>query len=119
MAKTEPTKIDINSAGVGELTQLPGIAKNVAYRIVNHRQRHGLFTAWEELLEVKEFPAGKMALIRERASLICKDEGCGPPRHVNTSHMDRMRKKPAGFNRALRATHSPAKMHGPPTHRPH
>jgi competence ComEA-like helix-hairpin-helix protein len=119
MVKTEPTKIDINSAGVRELTQLPGIAKNIAYRIVNHRHKHGLFTAWEELLEVKEFPVGKLELIRARASLICKDEGWGPPRHVSTSHLDRVRKKPTGFNKALRATQSPAKMHGPTTHRPH
>ena len=118
MANTEPAKIDINSAGVRVLTQLPGIAKNIAYRIVNHRYKHGLFTAWEELLEVKEFPVGKMDLIRERASLICKDEGCGPPRH-SASHLEHMRKKPSGFNKALRATHSPAKMHGPPRHRPH
>ena len=118
MAKTEPAKVDINSASVAELTQLPGIAKNIAYRIVNHRHKHGLFTAWEELLEVKDFPAEKLALIQERASLICNDEGCGPPRH-STSHLEHERKKSASFNKTLRATHSPAKLHGPATNRPH
>lgn len=119
MAPESSTRIDINHAGVKELTQLPGIAKNIAYRIVNHRQRHGLFTAWAELLEVKEFPVGKLSLIKTRATLICKEEGCGPPRHVSPTHLERVRKRPAGFNKALRATHSPAKLHGPTTQRPH
>jgi Helix-hairpin-helix motif len=119
MAPENSNRIDINHAGVKRLTQLPGIAKNVAYKIVNHRQRHGLFTAWEELLEVKDFPAAKLALVKTRAALICTDEGCGPPRHVNPTHVERFRKKPTGFNRALRATHSPAKLHGPTTQRPH
>ena len=44
-----PAKINVNTASPKELTQLPGIAKNMAYRIVNHRDRHGFFTHWEEL----------------------------------------------------------------------
>lgn len=63
-------KIDINSAPVRILTQLPGVAKNVAYNIVNHRNRHGFFTAFEELAEVKDFPIGRLDQVRERAVLI-------------------------------------------------
>jgi DNA uptake protein ComE-like DNA-binding protein len=36
-------KININAASPKQLTQLPGIAKNLASRIVNHRKRHGYF----------------------------------------------------------------------------
>lgn len=58
--------ININTANAKRLTQLPGIAKNVAYRIVNHRKRHGYFTHWEELLEVKRF-SGKHARQHQKA----------------------------------------------------
>src|ERR1700758_5623627 len=63
------SKININTAGTKQLTQLPGIAKNVVYRIVNHRSRHGFFTHWTELLEVKEFPADALDRIKQRATL--------------------------------------------------
>lgn len=62
-------KIDLNAAAPQQLTQLPGIAKNIAYNIVNHRDRHGLFTSWEELAAVKEFPVEKLDQIKERALL--------------------------------------------------
>lgn len=64
------TSININTANAKELTQLPGIAKNLAYRIVNHRHRHGSFTHWEELLEVKEFPADALDKIKLRANIL-------------------------------------------------
>jgi len=59
--------ININTASTKELTQLPGIAKNVAYNIVNHRKRHGYFTDWKELLEVKDFPERALDRRRPRA----------------------------------------------------
>src|SRR5262245_22957532 len=65
-----PALININTRSTKELTQLPGIRKNLAYRIVNHRQRHGYFTHWEELLEVKEFPEDALDDIKKRASLL-------------------------------------------------
>lgn len=115
----EKVKIDINSASVKELTQLPGIAKNTAYHIVNHRVRHGLFTNWEELAEVKNFPVEKLEQIRSRAELICEDEGFRPPRHLKTGHLERVHKKTGGYTKALRATRRPGRMHDPSSHRPH
>lgn len=112
-------RIDINSAGVGELTQLPGIAKNMAYNIVNHRQRRGLFTTWEELAEVKNFPAEKLDLIKMRAALKCEDEGFRPPRHIRPNHLERAHHKTAGYTKAMRATRRPARMHDASAHRPH
>lgn len=116
----DPNKIDINSAAVRQLTQLPGIAKNMAYNIVNHRERHGLFTYWEELKEVKDFPVEKLELIKTRAELIGNDEGFGPPHHISSHHhVERVRKKTGAHTKAIRATRRPDKIHDPSSHRPH
>jgi competence ComEA-like helix-hairpin-helix protein len=119
MAIQDRNRININTAGVGELTQLPGIAKNTAYNIVNHRERHGLFTHWEELGEVKEFPVHRLEEIKLRADLAYHDENFGPPRHIRPNHMERTRKKTAGYTKAMRATRRPARMHDSSAHRPH
>lgn len=112
-------KIDVNTAGVRELTQLPGISKNIAYRIVNHRQRHGYLTAWEELKEIKEFPVDKLAAIKGRATLRCPEPECAPPRHLQTGHWKSLAKKTGGFTRKLRSTRAPQKAHDTAAHRPH
>jgi|SRR5262249_12699167 len=110
-------RIDINSAAVGELTQLPGIAKNTAYKIINHRARHGLFTSWEELAEVKGFPTQKLEEIQRRARLGLPADL--RPRRVKSAHLERVRKKTAGYSRAMRAERRPAKVHDSSEHRPH
>jgi competence ComEA-like helix-hairpin-helix protein len=101
--------MNINTATVKQLTQLPGIAKNLAYRIVNHRNRHGYFTHWEELLEVKEFPADALEQIKQRANIsppagILKEEF--GPRRIKTGQIERAKKKPKGYTKAIRATRS-------------
>jgi Helix-hairpin-helix motif len=99
--------ININTASTKKLTQLPGIAKNVAYNMVNHRNRHGYFTDWKELLEVKEFPEDALDRLKERATLL-PIEGIRPeefgPRRVKRKHLDRIAKKPKGYTKAIRAT---------------
>jgi competence ComEA-like helix-hairpin-helix protein len=101
-----PSSININTATAKELTQLPGIAKNLAYRIVNHRKRHGYFTHWGELLEVKEFPSDALEAIKRRASLLLpgvpkKDFG---PRRLKPQHLEQTARKPKGYTKAIRAT---------------
>src|SRR5207302_7088088 len=85
--------VDLNTAGVSELTQLPGVAKNLAYNIVNHRKRHGFFTGWEELTEVKEFPSDRLDEIKARAVLSSPDgpDAAAPPRHPE-SHLEEEKK---------------------------
>ena len=107
------TTISINTATVKELTQLPGIAKNLAYRIVNYRNRHGYYTHWEELLEVKEFPADDLDRIKQRANIsppagILKEEF--GPRRIKLGHIERKTKKPKGYTNAIRATRSPDRL---------
>ena len=101
-------KINLNTATPKELTQLPGIAKNVAYRIVNHRKRHGLFTHWQELLEIKEFPSESLDSIKQRAALAppqdIKPIDFVGPRRVKSSHIRSVEKKTAGYTKKARAT---------------
>jgi hypothetical protein len=105
--------ININTAQAKELTQLPGIAKNLAYRIVNHRKRHGFFAHWEELLEVKDFPVVRLAEIKGRA-ILAPPEGMRQqefgPRRLKSTHLERARKKPKGYTKAIRATRSPDRL---------
>ena len=108
-----PTLININTATAKELTQLPGIAKNLAYRIVAHRKRHGYFTHWEELLEVKEFLADSLDELKTRATVdppegILKEEF--GPRRVKASHLEKVAKQPRGYTKAIRATHRPGRL---------
>jgi competence protein ComEA len=46
-------KVNINTAGVEELTQLEKVGEKVAQRIVAYREAEGLFAAPEELMKVK------------------------------------------------------------------
>src|SRR5215469_101723 len=106
-------EININTAPAKELTQLPGIAKNVAYRIESHRKRHGYFTHWEELLEVKEFPQQALTKIKQRAKLL-PPAGVLPeefgPRRIKKGHLEREAKKPKGYTKVIRATRSSDRM---------
>lgn len=66
---TTNNQIDLNHDGVKLLTQLPGVAKNVAYDIVNYRTLHGGFADWEDLEKVRSFPRGRLKAIKTRAFL--------------------------------------------------
>jgi len=61
--------LDLNNAGRKLLTQLPGISKDVAYRIVNYRNQHGGFSTWSDVANAIDFSRGKMAPLRKRAFL--------------------------------------------------
>ena len=53
-AKSESeVRVDINAAGVEELTKLPGIGQQVAKRIVAYREEHGPFEKAEDLMNVR------------------------------------------------------------------
>jgi Helix-hairpin-helix motif len=102
-------RIDLNTAPVKEMTQLPGISKNLAYRIAEHRLRRGWFTAWEELLAVNGFPEDRLDEISKRAILSCPEDRpgqtqteCTPPRHLNA---DKIKSRGVrGYTRKLRST---------------
>src|SRR5205809_7698874 len=97
--------INLNTATAKELTQLPGVGKNIAYNIVNHRKRRGFFTHWEELLQVKDFREDVLDDLRQRATLLPID-GVRPeefgPRRIRPTRIARTAKKPKGYTKAIR-----------------
>lgn len=105
--------INLNTASVKELTQLPGVAKNVAYHIVNHRDRHGYFTHWEELLEVRGFPAEAFERLKARATLLpvpgVRPEEFGP-RRMKGEHLEGEAKKTRGYTKSGRTTRAPDRL---------
>ena len=58
--------VNLNSASVAELDELPGIGPQTAQAIVDHRTRNGPFLAVEELLDVRGIGPSKLAALRER-----------------------------------------------------
>ena len=46
-------KVNLNTATVGQLEDLPGIGPSLAARIVDHRQKNGAFKSVEDLMAVK------------------------------------------------------------------
>lgn len=58
--------INLNTASVEELENLPGIGKVLAERIVVYRDTKGFFTSAEELLEVEGIGEGKLQGVMDR-----------------------------------------------------
>lgn len=46
-------KVNINSATVAQLSELPGVGEKLAARIVEYRQKQGAFKSTQELMNVK------------------------------------------------------------------
>jgi competence ComEA-like helix-hairpin-helix protein len=63
-------KININTAGVKELTTLGGIGHKVAERIVEYREAHGPFKKPEDLKKVEG--VGKAVFERNRDRVVTK-----------------------------------------------
>lgn len=61
--------IDLNTASVTELEELPGVGPSIAARIVEHRERNGPFTSVEGLLEVSGIGPATLEEIRDRATV--------------------------------------------------
>ena len=83
-------KLDLNSAEVTLLTQLPGVGKNVAYEIVNYREQHGGFSGWEDLKKIRSLPQDKKTLeaLQSRAFLGARPEPkTAKERHVLTRNL--------------------------------
>lgn len=62
--KSLPGVININTAGIAELTSLPGIGSKTAQNIIAFRKEKGNFTKAEQLLRIKGIGSSKLAKIR-------------------------------------------------------
>ncbi|MGH9862012.1 MAG: ComEA family DNA-binding protein [Candidatus Acidiferrales bacterium] len=63
--KRKPEKpVNINTATVEELAQLPGVGKTIARRIVRHREKSGPFRRVDELLVIRGISAKKLEALR-------------------------------------------------------
>jgi competence protein ComEA len=58
-------QININSASVREMEELPGIGPALAQCIIDHRETHGPFSTIEEIMEVRGIGPGVFEDIRE------------------------------------------------------
>ena len=52
-AQAPAGKINLNTATVGQLEDLPGVGPALAARIVEHRQKNGAFKSVEDVMAVK------------------------------------------------------------------
>ncbi len=61
--------LDLNNTDRKLLTQLPGVSKNIAYRIINYRKWHGGFRNWSAVGEATGLSPSKVEALRLRALL--------------------------------------------------
>jgi competence ComEA-like helix-hairpin-helix protein len=62
-------RININTASVDELIQLPGIGPRAAERLIAHREEYGSFRSVNELIEVDGFDAQRIKRIGDAAEV--------------------------------------------------
>jgi len=66
---TGAQRISLNSAGLAELEEIPGVGPELAQRILYYRHEHGKFRSFEELGKVPGIGAKTIAKIRTAATL--------------------------------------------------
>ncbi len=61
--------VNINKAGVNELSQIPGIGTSYAERIINYRNEKGYFNKLKDLLNVKGIGESKLKAMEQYITL--------------------------------------------------
>ena len=65
----EAILLDINTAAAEELATLPGIGEELARRIVEYREEHGVYKDIADIMKVSGIGEGKFEEIRERITV--------------------------------------------------
>ena len=66
--------VSVNSAGLYELTELPGVGETLAQAILDEREANGPFRVPEDLLSVKGIGAKKLAQFRDWLDMSLPEE---------------------------------------------
>ena len=61
--------LDLNNTERKLLTQLRGVTKDVAYKIMNYRKLHGGFSDWSDVQNAIGFSQERMTVLKQRAIL--------------------------------------------------
>ena len=67
--KTFTQLININTAGLAELESLPGIGRVTALNIIDYRSKHGPFTDYDELINVKGIGEKKLEMLKQYVNI--------------------------------------------------
>lgn len=88
-------KVDINTADVVEISQLPELGETLAQRIVASREVFGPFRSADDLLRVKGIGPRKMDQLRPLIAAIENSDIAGPPAVVPVASQKPARRTPA------------------------
>ena len=69
IAPVDISKIDLNTASVERLTELPGIGEALARRIVEYRQQGGPFQSIEDVMNVKGIGEKKFSKFQDQITI--------------------------------------------------
>jgi competence protein ComEA len=76
----KPTvQVNLNTATVADLQQLPGVGAKVAARIVDYRQKQGPFKRIEELMNIQGIGEKSFLKLRPQITVGGKTEAVPPP----------------------------------------
>jgi|SRR6516162_8695092 len=70
MKPIQSDRLDLNNANRKLLTQLPGVSKYIAYRIINYRKRHGGFADWSDVESAFASRTKKWVFLRHEHFLV-------------------------------------------------
>ena len=65
LAPVETGKLDINSATLKQLSDIPGIGEVIAQRILDYRDENGAFRSLDELLNIKGIGESRLQQLQE------------------------------------------------------
>lgn len=68
-APTKPAKLNLNTATVAELDNLPGVGAVTAQRILDYRTEHGHFTAVEQLRQIDGIGESRYAKLKDMVTI--------------------------------------------------